>query len=242
MVLKISSLKKGFGTGSRRLEVLKGVDLSMEKGELVALMGPSGCGKSTLLNIIGGLLKADSGTIRIDADPPMSYGTKLPNQVIDVRRNGVGWIFQDFHLLDHITALENVILSLELAGINSQIAEKRAISAIDRVDLTDRMNFMPNELSGGQQQRVAVARAIAGSRPILLADEPTGNLDVKAGESIIALFKELCSDSDDPISVLMVTHDPLLASKADRMLLMRDGVTASSDIRSAWGEDAGAQS
>lgn len=238
----MSSLKKGFGAGSRRLEVLKGVDLSMKKGELVALMGPSGCGKSTLLNIIGGLLKGDSGSIKISADPPMKYGTKSPNQVIEVRRKGVGWIFQDFHLLDHISSLENVILSLELAGMSSEIAEQRAISAMERVDLSERMRFMPNELSGGQQQRVAVARAIAGSRPLLLADEPTGNLDVKAGESIIELFKELCADPENPISVLMVTHDPLLASKADRMLLMRDGVTASSDIRSAWGEDAGAES
>lgn len=242
MLLEVSSLKKGFGAGSRRLEVLKGVDLSMKKGELVALMGPSGCGKSTLLNIIGGLLKGDSGSIKISADPPMKYGTKFPNQVIEVRRKGVGWIFQDFHLLDHISSLENVILSLELAGMSSEIAEQRAISAMERVDLSERMRFMPNELSGGQQQRVAVARAIAGSRPLLLADEPTGNLDVKAGESIIELFKELCADPENPISVLMVTHDPLLASKADRMLLMRDGVTASSDIRSAWGEDAGAES
>ena len=100
MLLEVSGLKKGFGTGSSRLEVLKGVDLSMKKGELVALMGPSGCGKSTLLNIIGGLLKGDSGSIEINADPPMKYGTKSPNQVIEVRRKGVGWIFQDFHLLD----------------------------------------------------------------------------------------------------------------------------------------------
>ena len=238
-MLEVSGLKRGFGSGSNRLEVLKGVDLSLQKGELVALMGPSGCGKSTLLNIIGGLLKADEGRIKIGSRNPLVYGTKAPNQVIDVRRKGVGWIFQDFHLLDHITSLENVILSLELAGISSQDAERRAISAMERVELGDRMHFMPNELSGGQQQRVAVARAIAGSRPLLLADEPTGNLDVKAGESIISLFKELCADPDDPISVLMVTHDPILASKADRMLLMRDGKTAASDIRSAWGESTG---
>tara|TARA_B100000676_G_C18017129_1_gene810319 strand:+ start:334 stop:1059 length:726 start_codon:yes stop_codon:yes gene_type:complete len=238
-MLEVSGLKRGFGSGSNRLEVLKGVDLTLQKGELVALMGPSGCGKSTLLNIIGGLLKADEGRIKIGTRNPLVYGTKAPNQVIDVRRKGVGWIFQDFHLLDHITSLENVILSLELAGISSQDAERRAISAMERVELGDRMHFMPNELSGGQQQRVAVARAIAGSRPLLLADEPTGNLDVKAGESIISLFKELCADPDDPISVLMVTHDPVLASKADRMLLMRDGKTAASDIRSAWGESTG---
>ena len=126
-----------------------------------------------------------------------------------------------------------------ISGHKLTSAERRAINAMERVELGDRMHFMPNELSGGQQQRVAVARAIAGSRPLLLADEPTGNLDVKAGESIISLFKELCADPDDPISVLMVTHDPILASKADRMLLMRDGKTAASDIRSAWGESTG---
>ena len=168
-MLEVSGLKRGFGSGSNRLEVLKGVDLSLQKGELVALMGPSGCGKSTLLNIIGGLLKADEGRIKIGSRNPLVYGTKAPNQVIDVRRKGVGWIFQDFHLLDHITSLENVILSLELAGTSSQDAERRAINAMERVELGDRMHFMPNELSGGQQQRVAVARAIAGSRPLLLS-------------------------------------------------------------------------
>ncbi len=211
----------------------------VRSGFEVAIVGAPNLGKSTLLNIIGGLLKADEGRIKIGSRNPLVYGTKAPNQVIDVRRKGVGWIFQDFHLLDHITSLENVILSLELAGTSSQDAERRAINAMERVELGDRMHFMPNELSGGQQQRVAVARAIAGSRPLLLADEPTGNLDVKAGESIISLFKELCADPDDPISVLMVTHDPILASKADRMLLMRDGKTAASDIRSAWGESTG---
>ncbi|DAC42512.1 MAG TPA: ABC transporter ATP-binding protein [Candidatus Poseidoniales archaeon] len=236
--LEVKNLSRSFG----KLTVVDKISFQIFSGQVTCLLGPSGCGKSTVLNIIGGLLKGDSGSIKINADPPMKYGTKSPNQVIEVRRKGVGWIFQDFHLLDHITSLENVILSLELAGMSSEVAEQRAISAMERVDLSERMRFMPNELSGGQQQRVAVARAIAGSRPLLLADEPTGNLDVKAGESVIELFKELCSDPDDPISVLMVTHDPLLASKADRMLLMRDGVTASSDIRSAWGEDAGVES
>ena len=229
-MLKVSGLRKGFGSGRRRLEVLKGIEMDVQKGELVSLMGPSGCGKSTLLNIIGGLLEADSGRISLDS---FDYGTKSPSRVVDVRRKGVGWIFQDFHLVDRLNALDNVAFSLELSGISSAEAEERAKSALERVGLGDRMDFIPDQLSGGQQQRVAVARAISGSRPLILADEPTGNLDVKSGEEVIKLFQDLCAN--DGLSVLMVTHDPLLASMADRMLLLKDGVTAASDIRSAWG-------
>ena len=230
VMLQVTDLKKGFGSGSRRLEVLKGINMEVKAGELVSLMGPSGCGKSTLLNIIGGLLEADSGEIKLDS---FNYGTKSPNRVVDVRRNGVGWIFQDFHLVDRLDALDNVAFSLELSGMSSSEAEGRAMDALMRVGLADRMNFIPDQLSGGQQQRVAVARAISGSRPLILADEPTGNLDVKSGQEVINLFKDLCAS--DGLSVLMVTHDPMLASMADRMLLLKDGVTAASDIRSAWG-------
>lgn len=229
-MLRVSGLKKGFGSGRRRLEVLKGIEMEVQKGELVSLMGPSGCGKSTLLNIIGGLLEGDSGNISLDS---FNYGTKSPSRVVDVRRNGVGWIFQDFHLVDRLNALDNVAFSLELSGVPSGEAEQRAKSALERVGLGDRMDFIPDQLSGGQQQRVAVARAISGSRPLILADEPTGNLDVKSGQEVIELFQELCAE--DGLSVLMVTHDPILASMADRMLLLKDGLTAASDIRSAWG-------
>ena len=229
-MLQVIDLKKGFGSGNRRLEVLRGINMEVKEGELVSLMGPSGCGKSTLLNIIGGLLEADSGEISLG---PFNYGTKIPNRVVDVRRSGVGWIFQDFHLVDRLDALDNVAFSLELSGMSSSEAEGRAMDALVRVGLADRVNFIPDQLSGGQQQRVAVARAISGSRPLILADEPTGNLDVKSGEEVIKLFKDLCAN--DGLSVLMVTHDPMLASMADRMLLLKDGVTAASDIRSAWG-------
>ncbi len=233
-MLTVQDLKKGFGSGRRRLEVLKGIDLEIKSGELVALMGPSGCGKSTLLNIIGGLLEADSGSISLSE---FNYGTKPPSRVVDVRRRGVGWIFQDFHLIDRLSALDNVIFALELSGVPTEQAEQQAEEALLKVGLGDRMEFIPDQLSGGQRQRVAIARAIAGSRPLLLADEPTGNLDVKSGQGIIDLFQQLCEE--DGMSILMVTHDPSLASMADRMLLLRDGVTAASDIRSAWGEDAG---
>lgn len=233
-MLEVTKLTKAFGSGSNKLQVLKGIEMNLKKGELVALMGPSGCGKSTLLNIIGGLLPADSGDIALK---DRNYGLKNPSAVVDVRRTLVGWIFQDFHLLDHLSALDNVAMALEISGVSSKEALKRAEDALTKVNLSDRMHHIPDQLSGGQQQRVAIARAIAGNRPLLLADEPTGNLDIASGAEVLQLFKELCHDEENPISILMVTHDPDLASKADRMLLMRDGLVAASDIRSAWGLD-----
>ena len=267
-LLEVKELKKGFGSKAfnTRIEVLKGINLKIQRGELVALMGPSGCGKSTLLNIIGGLLPGDEGVIEledvnnsdktkpsatkdnieeklnrdIDSDGKIgssskfSYGTKPPNKVVNVRRNGVGWIFQDFHLVEHLSALDNVAMALEISGVDQDEAEVKAKSALTTVGLGDRIDFGAEQLSGGQRQRVAVARAIAGSRPLLLADEPTGNLDAESGSDIMKLFKIL-TKGKNPISVLMVTHDPNLASQADRMLLMKDGVVAASDIKSAWG-------
>ena len=270
-MLEVKDLNKGFGSKAfnTRIEVLKGVNLEIKKGELVALMGPSGCGKSTLLNIIGGLLPADSGQIELDNTSSVDttiklssvknkleekvnkdidgdgkignsqkfiYGTKTPNKVVNVRRNGVGWIFQDFHLVEHLTALDNVAMALEISGIEQSIAEEKAKAALTTVGLGDRIEFGAEQLSGGQRQRVAVARAIAGSRPLLLADEPTGNLDAESGNDIMKLFK-LLRKGTNPISVLMVTHDPNLASQADRMLLLKDGVVAASDIKYAWGID-----
>jgi len=233
-MLSITGLTKSFGSGSNKLQVLKGIEMEIEMGEMVALMGPSGCGKSTLLNIIGGLLPGDGGSITLNE---RKYGLKGPSSVVDVRRELVGWIFQDFHLLDNLSAVDNVAMALELSGISASDAEKAAINSLERVGLGDRMHHIPDQLSGGQQQRVAIARAIAGNRPILLADEPTGNLDIASGKEVLALFKELCHDEDNPISILMVTHDPDLASNADRMLLLKDGKTEASDIRSAWGLD-----
>ena len=234
IMLTITGLTKSFGSGSNKLQVLKGIEMEIEKGEMVALMGPSGCGKSTLLNIIGGLLAGDGGKISLKG---REYGLKGPSSVVDVRRELVGWIFQDFHLLDNLSAVDNVAMALELSGMAASDAEKAATSSLEKVGLGDRMHHIPDQLSGGQQQRVAIARAIAGNRPILLADEPTGNLDIASGKEVLALFKELCHDEENPISILMVTHDPDLASNADRMLLLKDGKTQASDIRSAWGLD-----
>ncbi len=233
-MLSVEGLTKTFGSGSNKLQVLKGVNMNLKQGEMVALMGPSGSGKSTLLNIIGGLLAGDGGTILLDGQ---SYGQKNPSSVVNIRREHVGWIFQDFHLLDNLTAVDNVAVALELSGMSSKEAEVAARSALTKVGLGDRMDHIPDQLSGGQQQRVAIARAIAGNRPVLLADEPTGNLDIASGKEVLQLFKDLCHDEVNPISILMVTHDPDLASNADRMLLLNDGKTEASDIRSAWGLD-----
>ena len=230
-MLEVNGLTKSFGS----LNVLKGVNMQVEKGEMVALMGPSGSGKSTLLNIIGGLLAGDTGEINLD---DRIYGTRGPASVVDVRRSKIGWIFQDFHLLDNLSALDNVAIARELSGVSSEEAVTAAEAALQKVGLGDRLNFIPDQLSGGQQQRVAIARAIAGNRPVLLADEPTGNLDIASGKEVMKLFKELCHDEKNPISILMVTHDPDLASTADRMLLLNDGKTEASDIRSAWGLDS----
>lgn len=186
------------------------------------------------MNIIGGLLPGDGGEIDLNG---RKYGKKGPSSVVDVRRELVGWIFQDFHLLNNLSAVDNVAMALELSGVSSNEAEKRAAKALEKVGLGDRMHHIPDQLSGGQQQRVAIARAIAGNRPLLLADEPTGNLDIASGRDVLQLFKDLCHDKDDPISILMVTHDPELAANADRMLLLREGKTEASDIRSAWGLD-----
>ena len=164
-MLDVRGLTKSFGAGSNKLQVLKGIEMNLKRGELVALMGPSGCGKSTLLNIIGGLLPADSGDIALK---DRNYGLKNPSAVVDVRRTLVGWIFQDFHLLDHLSALDNVAMALEISGVSSKDALKRAEDALTKVNLSDRMHHIPNQLSGGQQQRVAIARAIAGNRPLLL--------------------------------------------------------------------------
>ncbi|HJL97505.1 MAG TPA: ABC transporter ATP-binding protein [Candidatus Poseidoniaceae archaeon] len=235
LMLVVDGLTKTFGSGANKLHVLKGVDMSIKTGEMVALMGPSGSGKSTLLNIIGGLLAGDGGSIILG---DKTYGQKNPASVVDIRRELVGWIFQDFHLLENLTALDNVAMALELAGMPAKEAESAAREALAKVGLEDRMDHIPDQLSGGQQQRVAIARAIAGNRPFLLADEPTGNLDIASGKEVLKLFKELCHDDENPISILMVTHDPDLASKADRMLLLNDGKTEASDIRSAWGLDS----
>ena len=216
-MLSVKGLTKAFGSGSNKLQVLKGVDMDIQQGEMVALMGPSGSGKSTLLNIIGGLLAGDAGSITLGE---RTYGLRGPSNVVDVRRELVGWIFQDFHLLDNLTAIDNVAMALELSGMPASEAEKAARNALEKVGLSDRMHFIPDQLSGGQQQRVAIARAIAGDRPVLLADEPTGNLDPTTSSYVFEALVALVRASG--LAALIATHNMELAARMDRRITLRD--------------------
>lgn len=225
-LLTASGIDKSFKIGNNRLHVLDNLDFFISVGELVALMGPSGSGKSTLLNIVGGLLEADDGYVELDG---YRYGEKKPIQLDSLRRNKIGWIFQNSNLLEHLNVQDNVAFGLTLSGFSIKEARIKACAAIEQVGLIDRIAFYPQQLSGGQSQRVSIARAIAGDKTLLLADEPTGNLDSENGKALLRLFQSLCHDTSSPISLLMVTHDPVLASMADRILLLRDGRVISSE-------------
>lgn len=217
-VLDITDMTKAFDIGREKYHVLKGINLKMKRGEFFAMMGPSGSGKSTALNIIGALIEASSGEICVDGK---NLSNLDDNGLTDIRRHSVGWIFQDFNLIDNLTALENVLIPLNLVGINGPEAMEKAISLLEKVDLSDRMDHFPDGLSGGQQQRVAIARALANDPVLLLADEPTGNLDSATGLEVIELFKEL---AENGMTILMVSHDVALAHAAQKVYILRDGI------------------
>ena len=216
-LVSIRNLHKTYQRGPEKVDVLRGIDLDIEHGDFVALMGPSGSGKTTLLNLIGGLDSPSSGSIeiagqRIDA---MKSG-----QLAQWRSNHVGFVFQFYNLMPTLTAQKNVELPLLLTKLSAAQRKRNAEIALELVGLKDRGKHRPNELSGGQQQRVAIARALVNNPPILLADEPTGALDSKTGEEILALFKRL---RDDGHTVILITHDAHVAAHADRTYVMRDG-------------------
>jgi putative ABC transport system ATP-binding protein len=189
----------------------------MEEGEYVAIMGPSGSGKSTLMNIIGCLDQASQGHFYLDGQ---DVNACSENEMSDIRLHKIGFVFQSFHLLPRQTALTNVELPLNYAHVPRKERKERALRALDRVGLSDRVNFRPNQLSGGQMQRVAIARAIVNNPKLLLADEPTGALDSKSGEQVMELFKKL---NEEGVTVLMITHDPEIAAHAKRVVMIRDG-------------------
>ena len=198
-MLFASGIKKSFKVGRNKLDVLKDVEINIKNGELVALMGPSGSGKSTLLNIVGGLLKADDGYIELS---DYRYGIDNPIHLNELRRERIGWIFQNSNLLQHLSIEDKITLAVTISGWSLKEAQKKSLVALERVGLSERIGFYPGQLSGGQNQRVAIARAISGNRTLLLADEPTGNLDTNTGEEIIKLFQELCHDSSNNFSVM----------------------------------------
>jgi putative ABC transport system ATP-binding protein len=207
-----------YGSGPTQIQALRGVDLTVEPGELVAVMGPSGSGKSTLLTIAGSLEEPSSGEVRVGG-VPLSQLSRGERAVL--RRRAIGYVFQDFNLLAGLTAAENVSLPLELDGTSAKAARVAALAAMDRLGLTERADRFPDDLSGGERQRVAIARAVVGERHLLLADEPSGALDSVNGEAVMRLVRETCQGG---VAGVVVTHDAQLASWADRVIFLRDGL------------------
>jgi putative ABC transport system ATP-binding protein len=227
LVISLSEVYKSYGKGTALTQVLRGVSLEIEAGEVVAMVGQSGSGKSTLLNIIGSLDTWDKGNVRImDVD----YGKARESQLAEIRNRDIGFVFQSFNLLDPLSCIENVILPAVFSGASDKEAHKVGMEALDRVGLTDLAKRSPGELSGGQKQRVAIARALFNKPKLLLCDEPTGNLDSKTGHDVIDFFREL--NRHDGVTLLIVTHEERLSTFANRVIHIRDGVIES-DERSA---------
>ncbi|MBT1710598.1 ABC transporter ATP-binding protein [Fulvivirgaceae bacterium PWU5] len=217
-MIETSHLSRMYKMGSNIVNALQDVTISIDKGEYVAFMGPSGSGKSTLMNIVGCLDTPSSGTYRLN-NHPVSEMTE--NQLAEVRNKEIGFVFQTFNLLPRASALENVALPLIYAGYGKAEREERAMATLESVNLADRYHHKPNELSGGQRQRVAIARALVNNPSIILADEPTGNLDTKTSYDIMDLFQEL---HDQGNTIIMVTHEDDIAHYAHRIIRLRDGL------------------
>jgi putative ABC transport system ATP-binding protein len=217
-VLGVRDVTKVFDEGRQRIHVLRGITMEVAAGELLALEGPSGSGKTTLLSIMGCILTPSSGELEVAGRPVRSSDEAV---LREVRRQSIGFVFQQYNLFPALTALENVEYSLNVRGTGGRAAHQEARRVLERVGLGDRLDFLPRDLSGGQKQRVAIARALAGRPPVLLADEPTANLDTAAGAQVLDLFRELATAEGR--GVLVVTHDPKVRRVADRVVRIRDG-------------------
>ena len=216
-VLELREVSKVYGDGAAKVRALRGVNLSVEAGAMVAVMGPSGSGKSTLLTIAGSLEEPTSGEVLIGGNP---LSRMSRNAKARLRRRAVGYVFQDFNLLPGLTAAENVALPLELDGISAKTAHAAVLRALEGLGLGERASRFPDQLSGGERQRVAIARAVVGDRHLLLADEPSGALDSVNAEEVMRLLHEACKRG---VAAVVVTHDAQLASWADRVVFLRDG-------------------
>lgn len=219
--LSLIGVDRIHGTGNAAVHALRGLTIHVEVGELVAVMGPSGSGKSTLLNLAGGLDRATAGQVLVDG---LELGELGAKELARLRRHRVGYVFQDFNLIPSLTAAENVALPLELDGVRARLARRRALAALDELDLAELADRLPQDMSGGQQQRVAIARAVVGDRSLILADEPTGALDSETGEQVMRLLRERCARG---VAALLVTHDAGHAAWADRVVFLRDGAAVS---------------
>lgn len=224
MILELKNIYKNYEQGKMDVPVLKDVSLSVEEGEYVAIMGPSGSGKSTLMNIIGCLDKPTSGEYKLADEDILLYNDK---ELSGVRLKSIGFVFQSFNLLPRQTALDNVALPLLYAGVPKKEQHRIAKEALERVGLSDRVNFKPTQLSGGQNQRVAIARAMVNNPKILLADEPTGALDSQSGEQIMELFQKL---NDEGVTIVMITHEREVAERAKRIVYIRDGELSENNV------------
>jgi len=221
MIIETQNLVKTFQVGSEEVQALKGVDLSVKKGEFLSIMGPSGSGKTTLMNIIGCLDTPSSGQYYLN--------NQLVNELDDdnlamIRNKEIGFVFQSFHLLARNSALNNVMLPLKYAGIKESDADQRAKEVLEKVGLMDRVNHSPSELSGGQQQRVAIARALVNKPSIIFADEPTGNLDSQTGNDVMKLFQEI---NDQGQTIILITHEEDIAMQSKRIITIKDGLIES---------------
>ncbi len=217
-VIEMTNITKSYEMGTQVVHALRGVDVTIKKGEMVAIMGPSGSGKSTLMNMIGCLDVPSSGIYKLDGT---DVSTLNDDAQAKIRNKQIGFVFQQFNLLPRTSALKQAALPLMYAGYSFSERNQRAKEALEKVGLADRIDHRPDELSGGQQQRVAIARAIATRPSIILADEPTGALDTKTGEEILDLFGEF---NKQGMTIIMVTHDPEVAERAERTIWLRDGL------------------
>lgn len=220
-MIRLQNIEKVYRTSSIETLALNNINLNVRKGEFVSIMGPSGCGKSTLLNIIGLLDAPSNGQIEIDGAPVKSYTDK---NLAELRNRKLGFIFQSFHLINDLSVLDNVEIPLLYRNTSARQRRELAQEALEKVGLSNRMKHFPKQLSGGQKQRVAIARAIVGKPEIILADEPTGNLDSAMGNEILGILQKLNSDG---ATIVMVTHDEAMAKKTDRLIRLFDGTQVS---------------